>query len=119
MVSAFRGEICFKLFPVLCFAGSGPVYVCHVVDNSPASKAGVCVGDMLLQVNGYRVKHARKQDVESILAKSCQIYLKMVLIAGSLSMLHAEALSQSDSHLRKTVVDFCKQVWATYKCYQK
>ena len=90
--------------------GSGPVYITGVVKNSHADKVGICPGDMLLNVNGHRVKRATKEVVENLISIKCKTNLRLILIAGAASMEQAGTFSKNELKQRIQVSEFYKKV---------
>lgn len=59
--------------------GGGPVYVEVVEAQSPAARAGMKAGDMVLEINGLQIRHS---DDAKIFVRGSQ-RLKMVIIPGA------------------------------------
>lgn len=61
---------------------SRPVHIENVFKSSPAYEAGICNGDMIIQVNGQSVKRLSKNEVYKLIERSGSS-VKLKLIAGN------------------------------------
>ena len=94
----------------LTLRGSRPVHVESVAKNSPAYEAGICPGDMVIQVNGRSVKRLDRQSVMKLIELSSN-NVTLKLIAGSSAIKRFEnKYSSKTSSRQKKAREFFKQV---------
>eukprot|EP00795_Rhopilema_esculentum_P009303 gene9303-17001_t len=94
----------------LTLRGSRPVHVESVAKNSPAYEAGICPGDMVIQVNGRSVKRLDRQNVMKLIELSSN-NVTLKLIAGSSAIKRFEnKYSSKTSSRQKKAREFFKQM---------
>eukprot|EP00112_Aurelia_sp_Birch-Aquarium-sp1_P014686 Seg3184.2 transcript_id=Seg3184.2/GoldUCD/mRNA.D3Y31 product=Delphilin protein_id=Seg3184.2/GoldUCD/D3Y31 len=90
---------------------SRPVQIEAVAKNSPAYQAGICPGDMLVQVNGRSVKRLNKIDVLKIIELSgSSVKIKMIAGNTAVKRIEDKYATKTASSRQKKAREFFEQV---------
>ena len=90
--------------------GSKPVRVESVTKESPAYEAGICPGDMVIQVNGQSMKRCSKTIVDKAI-EGGETSVKLKLIAGNSAIKRFKnRYPTKTTSQQRRVRDFFKQV---------
>ena len=94
----------------LSLRGSKPVHVHSVTKNSPAYEAGICPGDMVIQINGRSVKRLSRNEANRLIELGGNS-VKFKIIAGNYAIKRFEdKFSSNPSSRYKKAREFFRQV---------
>ena len=94
----------------LSLRNSKPLCIETVSKNSPAYEAGICSGDMIIQVNGQYVKRLSKHDVDKLIERSADS-IKLKLIVGNSAIENfKDKYSSKAASFPKKMKEFLEQV---------